>query len=219
MATRAAENAEISAIISGACVEVNPVELQRLSVACYRLLMRGAPVSTALLADRLKTAQQDIDSLLERFPASAIEVDDEGNLVAFLGLSIVPANHAFCVAGRQLFTWCAFDALFLPEILRSPADLRTTCPGSGIELNVKVGPAEIFPTDPEAIVMSWVNADIDRCRDDLRGAFCNHVSLYESITAFEAAEVGRSGAIAIPLSEAFDLARQRNRERYPDIAL
>ena len=68
-------------------------------------------------------------------------------------------------------------------------------------------------------VMSWVNPDIDRCRDDLRGAFCNHVSLYASIAAFEAAEIGRSGAIAIPLSEAFVLARQRNRQRYPEIAL
>ena len=219
MSTSATEIAEISAIISGAYVQANPVEVQRLSVVCYRLLMEGSPVSRALLAEMLNATPSDVGGLLEKFPKSAMEFDGEGNLVAFLGLSIVPANHAFFVAGRQLYTWCVFDALFLPEILGEPAELQTTCPASGMQMNVSLGPAEIFSVDPEGIVMSWVNPDIDKCRDDLRGAFCNHVSLYASMDAFEAAEVGKSGAIALPLGEAFDMAQQRNRERYPDIAL
>lgn len=67
--------------------------------------------------------------------------------------------------------------------------------------------------------MSAIAPDTQSCGDDLRGAFCSHVNLFASAEVFAKWARRRQGIDCVPLSEAFDLARARNRERYPDIDL
>ncbi len=218
MAPETAHLAEISTIISGTYIGANPRELQRLSIAAYRLLARGLPVGPSQFAETLSVEETEVEDWLSSFPASTVERDGNEQLTAFVGLSLSPTRHRFSIGGKQLYTWCVFDALFLPEIIGLDAQLRTKCPHSGQELTVRIGPSGILDADPEHCVMSWLNPDADQCREDLRGAFCNHVSLYASRADFDAAGIGEKGSTALSLDQASDLARQRNRLRYPDTA-
>jgi alkylmercury lyase len=48
--------------------------------------------------------------------------DEEGRVVGFMGLSVVAfGEHRIELGGRTLTAWCAWDALFLPELLGEAA--------------------------------------------------------------------------------------------------
>ena len=188
-----------------------------LTFVLYRLLGEGLPVRRSAVAERLGRSPADVDGLLDDVPRSMIDVDATGAITAFGGLSLTPANHRFKVANKELHTWCIFDALFLPEILDKPAAAATRCPTTGETIEIEMTPQAIVSSRPSAPVMSIVAPDREACRDDLRGAFCNHVNLFVDADAFRAWAGDRDDVGYVTLNEAHQLARQRNAHRYGDL--
>jgi alkylmercury lyase len=192
-------------------------ETQRLSVALYRLLGRGAPVPREALAVATGLPPERVDALTDALPPTSLEHDADEAIVAFGGLSLEPTRHRFVAGAIQLHTWCVFDALFLPEILSRPAMLRTRCPASGAELVVALLPGELAEPRPPGAVMSIVAPDRSTCCASIRRGFCDHVSLFRDEAAFAAWSRGRSDVSCVTLEEAQRFARACNRQRYPDM--
>ncbi|MCZ6858837.1 MAG: organomercurial lyase [Alphaproteobacteria bacterium] len=209
----------IGAFLSEEYLAENTAGNQRLSVAAYRLLARGSAVSTADLAKALTKAEAHVSTLLDLLPPSVLDRDADGRITAFIGLSLAPTAHSFTIGAQKLYTWCVLDALFLPEILGERASVATICPASGQAINLELTPTRIVAERPAGVVMSVVAPDAQSCRENLRGAFCSHVNLFAGANIFDDWAKARPGVAYIPLVEAFDLARMRNRERYPDIDL
>jgi len=195
----------------------NPPPLQRVSVWIYRALAAGRTVTRASIAEAMGTTEAEIDCLLAHVPASAIDVTVEGEITGFVGLSIVSASHEFIVGSRTLYTWCAFDALFLPALIGQDAVLKTRCPETGERIEIELSPTLIGATKPAAPVMSLAETDTASCCDDLRAAFCSHVNMFADQGAFERWKGNRDGVVALHLDDAHQLARQRNAWRYPDL--
>lgn len=210
---------DATAFLSDGYLPENGADVQRMSVAIYRLLARGEPVTRAALATALAVSSAAVDGTLAGFPPSTIERDESGRIVGFVGLGLTPTEHRFEVMDHVLYTWCAFDALFLPEILDAPARLTTRCPATGAEIHVALTSAGLAEATPPEPVMSMITPDAAACCDDLRGAFCRHVSLFRDGEAFSAwaRSTGELGCVSLP--EAVALARRRNAARYGDIAL
>jgi alkylmercury lyase len=192
-------------------------ETQHLCLALYRLLGHGAPVSREALAAAMGLGRERVNELVDALPATSIERDPAGSVVAFGGLSLAPTRHRFIAGGIALNTWCVFDALFLPEILGVPATLQTRCPGSGDELMLALLPGALAEPHPADAVMSIIAPDRQACCASLRHGFCDHVSLFRDAAAFAAWAQGRAGMDCVSLAEAQRLARVRNRLRYPAI--
>jgi len=198
---------------------LNTPEIQRASVALYRLLSRGAPVTTHQLAAACGLSHDSTGRLLAEFPATSLVRNMHGAVTAFGGLSLSPTPHRF-IAGRvELHTWCVLDALFLPEILGKPAKLLTHCPASGMEIAADLEPGSVRSARPSGIVMSILAPDRNACCANLRTAFCDRVNLFSDRRAFATWAQDRAGMGSVSLSEAQLLARQRNAARYPDIEL
>ena len=197
----------------------NTPQLQSTSVALYRLLASGVPVTRRQLATTCGMPEGRIDRLLGEFAPSAVEFDADGAIAAFGGLSLAPTRHRFVAGGIELHTWCVLDALFLPEILDKPATLVTRCPASGLELTVELTARELHAIRPQAAVMSIVAPDRDACCDNLRGAFCDRVSLFRDRDAFEAWSRDRKDVACVSVSDAHRFARHRNASRYRDVKL
>jgi alkylmercury lyase len=196
----------------------NTPETQRLSIALYRLLARGVPAGQKQLAAACNLSQDHVESFLRKFFPSAVVFDDRCAVIAFSGLSLAPTHHLFIMDEAKLYTWCAFDALFLPEILRKPAALITQCPGSGAELTVQLAPGQVRAAPPGCVV-SIVMPGTKSCRDNLRKAFCDHVNLFKDEQTFMIWSKGRQDVRCVTLGEAEVFARQRNALRYPDLDL
>lgn len=47
-------------------------------------------------------------------------------MVAFQGPSVVEAPHRLRLDARTLYTWSAWDTLFLPELLGRPAEIESS---------------------------------------------------------------------------------------------
>ena len=88
-------------------------EEQRVAVALYRELAKGKPVDAGQLG-RVPGAESR--ALLQR-PAIRrfVYSDDKGRVLGFGGLAATPMHHLFEVEGRSLWTWCAWDSLFIQK--------------------------------------------------------------------------------------------------------
>lgn len=198
---------------------VNTPEMQRLTVALYRLLGRGAPVEYEELGAACGVLAEQTKQLLSEFPPTTVALDEHGAIFGFGGISLVPTHHRFACKDVELCTWCVFDGLFLPEILGETATLVTHCPSSGVELTVDLAPDRVRAASPSGCVMSIVSPDVKACCDDLREAFCDHVNLFKDERTFLVWSRNRQDVGCVTLEEAQLFARRRNAMRYPDVEL
>jgi len=197
----------------------NPIGLQNLSIAIYRLLAKGRAVQVADLASATNLTALEIEELISLVPASAYDRARDQSFVSFIGLSTTPAAHQFKVGAQTLYTWCVFDALFLPAILGQPAVLTTACPSTGQTIEVTINPDGVKSATPPQPVMSIIAPDTDACCSDLRGAFCSQINLFANRAAFSSWSKRGDADDCVCLDDAFALAMRRNEARFPDISL
>jgi alkylmercury lyase len=143
-----------------------------LARALLVALARGEPVTDEQLAAETQRPVGEVMDALRRWPN--VHCDEAGAVVAFTGLSLRPTKHRFSVAGRLLFTWCAWDTLFLPELLAQPAEVRSTCPLTGAPVRVRLEADGVVEYEPSDL---WVTFPSLACTStaDIVGSFCCHV--------------------------------------------
>ena len=91
------------------------------------------------------------------------ERDDDGNVIGTLGLSQNRKwSHRFYADGHELRTWCAWDTLFLPQVLHKKARVESESPVSGTKIALTVGPEKVESYSPKSSVISIVTIDPDR---------------------------------------------------------
>jgi alkylmercury lyase len=115
---------------------------------------RGA-VTPAEFAERTGLPLEDSSGVLRALAAGGVELDEYGNLVG-AALTTRPTPHHFQVRGRDLYAWCALDALFLPGLLDEAAEVRSSCPVSGEEIRLTVTPERVESCHPKSAVLSVV---------------------------------------------------------------
>ena len=109
-----------------------------IALALLRALAAGHPVPDTELAAATGRDQAQVTTGLARWPN--IHRDERGRVIAFSGLSLRPTAHRFEVGECELFTWCAWDTLFLPALLDQPAVARSRCPATGAGVRLTVEP-------------------------------------------------------------------------------
>lgn len=168
-----------------------------ISLDIYRSLARGAPVRlTAAAARRAKD-----------WPG--VYYDDERRVIAFWGLALAPTRHRLRVGRRELYAWCAWDTLFLPAVLGTRIEVASTCQATGQAVRLTVSPTAVESAEPPGLAVSFVVPSEVDVRADVTTSFCHHVHFFSS----ESAEK-HSGALLLPLADAFEVGRLLNRRRY-----
>jgi hypothetical protein len=100
-------------------------EEQRAAVALYRELAKGKAVTADQLGRVLGMSPEQARAMLHRDSIKGfVYPDDQGRVLGFGGLAAAPMHHRFEVDGQMLSTWCAWDSLFIPEILGRSAHVR-----------------------------------------------------------------------------------------------
>jgi len=179
-----------------------------LAITLLRLLAEGTPVSTLALSHRSDRPADEVERQLGAW--ANVERDGHGRVVAFSGLTLRPTLHTFAIGNQTLFTWCAWDTLFLPELLELPARVRSTCPVSGQPVSVTVTPHTVRDVNPAGAVVSIV---VPQSSDDIRSTFCCHVMFLASPKAGRAWTATRPNSVLLSLEQAHELGRRTN-ERF-----
>lgn len=188
------------------------VEEQRVSLQLYRLLAEGQPVSRKRLADALNLSIQDVETIVWRWPG--VYDDDGGRIVGYWGLALPEMDHRFEVGGQRLYTWCAWDSLFIPQILQTTARVESRCPETGCTIQLTVGPEGVEYLDPADIVMSFVVPDESKLRQDVIQHFCHYVHFFHSKEAGERWISQHPGVVLLSIEDAFELGRKKNAIQY-----
>ncbi|MGH2698938.1 MAG: organomercurial lyase [Actinomycetota bacterium] len=118
-------------------------------------------------------------------------------------MSLAPTAHRFTVEDTVLYTWCAWDGLFLPELLGADALIESRCPQTGDEIQVSIGAKGIRRTSPDPVWVSMVTCSIGT--RDVVDAFCRHVNFLT-----EAGRASGDGSMILSIGAAFELGRRVN---------
>lgn len=147
-----------------------------LFVVLLRELAKGEPVAPAVLAPMLDQPVGCVTAALEDMVC--MEWDDRGNVMGYV-LTLRETAHAFEVGGHRLYTWCAFDALFIPALIERTAHVVSTCAATRERVSLTVTPSQIETMQPADVAVSliWPQQDTPNIRD----AFCRHVRFFASM--------------------------------------
>ena len=166
-----------------------------------RLLSHGQPVSAAELAQASGRAREDVLSLIQA--SSNVELDDAGRIVG-AGLSLRPTPHRLVADGRQLYAWCALDALMYPPLLGMVVQVESPCAATGEPVRLRISTADVEVVTPAEAVVSVVKP-VDTL--GVRQGFCNDVHFFRSAQTAIPWLKQHSGALLLSVTEAYHLGR------------
>jgi alkylmercury lyase len=187
---------------------------QYLAITLYRLLAEGEPVDASLLADRAAMPRDEVERALAEW--GGIFTDEQDSVISFLGLSLRPMPHRLTVAGHTLYAWCAFDTLFLPELLGATAEVESQCPTTGERITLTVTGTEVTNLRPEATVLSYLHTD-EPLDQHVINTFCHFIHFFANPVAADEWTAQRDGTFTISVADGREIARLVNRGRYPSI--
>lgn len=187
---------------------------QHLALTVYRLLSAGEPVDRQALTDRADVTREQVDEMLGRWPG--VFFDENHRIVGFHGLSIQPTPHRLTVERRTLYAWCAWDTLFLPQLLGHPAEIHSQCPTTHEPITLTVHGTDITNTNPPEMVLSFLHRDEPFDANTIT-SFCRHIHFFATPAAADEWTAQHDGTFTISLADAMEIARLTNRARYPSI--
>lgn len=205
---------DVAAYVVGLFPKLNLFE-QRLSLELYRLLSQGRPVPRTMLAQRLGCGVEVVNEIIDRWPG--VFCDEKRQIVGYGGLSIPAAYaspHKMMVADQNLSAWCAWDTLFLPELLGQATEVESTSP-EGSRILLKVTSARVEHKYPIDMRMSFLLPDAAAVEKDVLKAFCHFVHFFPSPEVGQRWTTQHPGTFLLSIDEAYSVAHRKNQMQYP----
>jgi alkylmercury lyase len=182
--------------------------MSNLTLAALDRLADGRPATPAALAAATGRGLDEVRAYVEHARRTGAEVED-GAIVGN-ALTLRPTGHRFRVRGNDLYTWCGFDALFLPIMLGERAEVASTCPVTGEAIRVTVEPdGTVSAAAPASAAVGIVGQEITAsCHAAGPGSeICSQMPLFASRENGIRWQAAHPGVRIVDLNEAREIAR------------
>lgn len=201
---------ELADAVTGASPELDG-ESRPVALATYRLLAEGVPLPASRIAETTNLPAERVEGLLDSWPG--VFRDPDRNIVGFWGLAIraLEPEHRIKVDGRTLWAWCAWDTLFLPDILGREARITSTDPQMGATVRFTVGPDGVAEKSHEHALISFLIPDGPFTGEEVVSKFCHFIHFFTSPEAGERWLERHPGTLLLSVEEGFEVGRIRNR--------
>ena len=174
-----------------------------LAVALYRRLALGHPVTEAELAADISQPVDGVHARLDSWPG--VFRDDGSDVIGFWGLTILDIPpHRYRVHDAQLWTWCAWDTLFITPILGATADVDSRDAETTERVTLTVTPGGVTDTSHPTLVMSFLNPT-GRFDADVIQNFCHYVHFFADPKSGERWTSRHPGTLLLDLDGAVTL--------------
>jgi alkylmercury lyase len=187
-------------------------EQRHLALATYMRLARGMAASLVEIAEDAGIDTEKAQRILSDW--IGVYSDEAKRVTGFWGLTIAKMKHGFEVEGAQLYTWCAWDTLFLPELLGKSARVDSICVASGEPVRLRISPKRVESVDPGSVCISFLTPDSSRFQQDIVQNFCHYIHFFRSRKDGEAWIAKTPGTFILSLDEATELARRKNQLQF-----
>ncbi len=188
---------------------------QQISLHLYRLLAQGDPVALERLAAAARLDEASVTRTVNEWPG--VFHDEAGCVIGYWGLTLRPMAHRLRANGRALYTWCAWDSLFIPELIKADVQVESACPVTQGAIRLSVTSRGVALAEPAGVVMSMLVPDAQAVAHNLITHFCHYVHFFSSQEAGTAWVARNPGTFLLSLAEAQALSRFRNAALYPSL--
>ncbi len=188
------------------------IDEQKISIELYKLLAAGKPVSIKVLAESLGLSTEVVDNVLNKW--LGVYFDDDDHIIGYWGLTLTPTPHSLLIDSQKLYTWCAWDSLFVPEILGTTAFVESECPITGEKISFTVTKDEVKSINPIGAVMSLITPEESKLRENVLLNFCHYVHFFNSTETATSWTSERPETFIISIEEAYYLGKKKNEIQY-----
>ncbi len=213
MQTQRSDLAQLSATVIDLLPKLSERE-QVISLGLYRLLAEGLPVSRQRLAAALNLPVDMIKETLAQW--WGVYYDGEERVTGYWGLALPQMAHRFLIDGKTLYAWCAWDTLFIPELLGQTVRVESNCPKTRRKIKLTVAPQGVSDLDPPGAVMSLLTPEAAQVRENVVANFCHYVHFFHSSEAGENWISEHPGTFLLSIEEAYVLGKVKNAAQYKD---
>jgi alkylmercury lyase len=186
--------------------------MRRIALSTYRRLARGVPALPEEIAADAERPPDQVRRVLADW--IGVYTDVEGRVYGFWGLAIPAMKHRFDVDGVRLHAWCAWDALFLPELIGKTAHIESACEISGQPVCLTISPSRVESAEPSSPVISFLMPDACEFDRDVIKKFCHYVNFFRTREAGETWIAKNPGTFLLTLDEAVELGRLKNQAQF-----
>ncbi len=128
-------------------------------------------------------------------------LDEEGNIVGSLGLSLVPTKHCLIINNTNKYTWCAADAIEIPAALGVDAKIFSNCSQCNDNIEIDMVKGNIQHSNHRDTCIWVVEADLNK---SIVGCTCPQIDFFCSIEHFNKAICCTNGSL-LTLTQAVQL--------------
>jgi alkylmercury lyase len=185
---------------------------QNIDLKLYRLLSEGSPVSSEALSKAIGLSEEAVKTTLKEW--YGVYYDECGEVIGFWGLAVPEMNHRFMIDGKTLYTWCAWDSLFIPELIQKTAQIESICPVSGNKICLTVSPIQIEKFEPTGAVMSLLIPEAAKIRQNVIMNFCHYVHFFYSSDLGHEWISQNERTFLLSIHDAFSLGHMKNKGRF-----
>ncbi len=119
-------------------------------------------------------------------------------------------SHKIILDDITLYGWCAWDTLFLPEILQQEAVIESDDPITKNKLRIRISASGKILEAPAGVVVSLVEPEEDKINHDVIASFCHFVFFFESEATASEWQHQNPNTFIIPLEDAVALSKSKN---------
>ncbi len=179
----------------------------RLQVVALQFLSKGEPVSPESLVEAWGMPIEHVHAIFEQASAlGTLQLDDSGNMVG-TAISLVPSSHKFQIDGKNLYAWCAYDAIYAPGVIGKNAIIDSVDPISNELIRIKVSPEGVTESEPKEIFATVVGMEAD-ARGGAESPRCNQMQFFVSEENASRWATDYSGVSIMTVDQLFDVARE-----------
>lgn len=188
-------------------------EEQRAGMVLLQQLAGAESVGAARFARTLSISVGEAEALLRESGLSPfVHADEDRRVLGFWGLSTAPMHHRFTLNGQPLWTWCAVDSLFLPELLDEMAQVESRDPEGGELVRLTISPTGIESVEPKGVVVSMNSPEVWEISSAARviGTACHFIFFFTSRASGERWVAKHPKTVLLSLEDAFAWGKRQN---------
>jgi alkylmercury lyase len=191
---------------------------QRVATTIYQLLAEtGKPLSVTKVAERIGQSAGNLDALLKCWPE--VKWQDTDTISGYAGLSTTKTKHQFQVEGNLLYTWCAWDCLFIPTHLQKEVCIESHCPQSQTVVSLKMKGYRVLEQSMKEIYVSLIKPGSTLDLKNIENQYCCHVHFLAGHDAAERWQTNHPECVFFTLETAIVLAQHHNKNLFPALVI
>ena len=191
-----------------------PENKRGLALELYRQLGKGHPVNLEdLLVDKeisVEEAKEFLDS------SGGVFYNDDGNIVGFWGIALPKMAHKIITDKQILYGWCAWDALFIPQLLGKTATIESLSPTKEV-IKLKLSEQGDVLEGSEDVMVSFLEPDAGKMMENVVANFCHYIFLFKDKSSGEEWVKEHEGTFLLPLQDVISLSKEKNFRQFGNL--